>query len=554
MIAPGRSPTREPSPRPRGTPGRLRWLLWGLVLAGCGAEPERVRPEHRLLIVGWDGATWETIDPLLAAGRLPNLARMIGFGSTARLASTVIPISSAAWVGAASGRSPGHTGVYGFFEPIEDSYNVALISSRSNRATPIWRTLGRRGLRSIVLGVPVTHPPEPIAGTMVTGMLAPADSEYTWPPALAARLRADGFLPDLGIWRQASNVSGPILERQFDAKRRALDRLMDEEDWDLTFAVYKELDVVSHFAYDGRLDGIVAAVYERLDQELGHLLAKVGADTRVLLVSDHGFHAYPASFYSHAWLLESGHCVQRADAPAPPELGNLPLAQRRALESGLQMASLDMARTRAFAGEAEGNFGTVRLNLAGREPEGVVQPDEAEAVLAEIERDLRALETPDGGRPLVTRVWRRGELYPGPHAERLPDLFFETDPAVAVRAIAHTKVFEVHPEPPFPDHKREGVLVAAGPGAASFAERGDASILDVGPTALHLLGQCVYREREGRVLTELFPGLPAPCEVAEESERPRAGERAWLEDTSWSDADVEEVSERLGQLGYVDRE
>ncbi|HVS18693.1 MAG TPA: alkaline phosphatase family protein [Planctomycetota bacterium] len=521
--------------------------------AACGSDdgPERRPAQTRVLVVGWDGATWDLIDPLLAEGRMPNLARMLERGSQAVLESTIVPISSAAWVGAVTGRDPGHSGVYGFFEPVPDTYDVTLISARSVEAPPIWRTLSRRGGRSLVVGVPVTWPPEPIEGVLVSGMLAPKDSVWTWPPALTERLRARGYAPDLGIWRDANEISGEILERQLAAKRELLLELMANEDWDLAFFVFKELDVVSHFAYDGRTDTFVAALYEALDRELGALLAAVGPGVRVLVVSDHGFHAYPTSFFPWRWLVDEGFSVERAPVAEPADLESLPLAQRRSLENASAMDALDLGRTRAFAGLAEGNFGGVRLNLAGREPEGSLAPDQAEATLVELERRLAELRVPGTDRPLVVRTWRREELYPGPFVDLVPDLMFETDPEVAVRPVPHDARFEAH-EPRFPDHRRDGILIAAGPGLAAVAERGRASILDVGPTALHLMGHAVYRELEGRVLTDLLT-TPDPVRTLDASqEAPRPSEQRWLEDASWNDPQLDEVRQRLKATGYAE--
>jgi len=524
-----------------------------VLLAGCGGdEPPRQKAEHRLLMVGWDGAAWELIDPLLRAGRMPNLARLLQRGVQAELMSTIVPISSAAWAGIATGRDPAHTGVYGFFEPIPNTYDVTLISAHSNKATPIWRTLGRRGMRSVVVGVPVTYPPEPIAGAMVGGMLSPSDSDYTWPPGLAARVRATGYVPDLGIWREANQISGPILEKQLAAKREVALQLLSQEDWDFAFIVYKELDVLSHFAYDGKVDGIVAALYQRLDEELGRLIEAVGPAANVLLVSDHGFHAFPASFYPQRWLIEQGFSVAAKGAVQPQQdLSTLPLAQRRALESGLQIRELDLAHTRAFVGLCEGNFGGVRLNLVGREPRGALPASEADAVLKEIEARLAELKVPGSDRPLVVHTWRRNEVYRGQYEDLVPDLLFETDLDVAVRPISSTQVFDHH-DPLYPDHRRAGIFAGAGPNVRSIAERGTASLFDVGPTALDLLGQALYDDLDGKARVEWLQGLPDPRFVPESSEKPRKAERRWLEDKGWSDPELEELKKQLGRLGYVE--
>ena len=88
--------------------------------AGRGDEPPR------LLLIGWDGASYRMIDRLVSEGKLPTVARLMDRGVHARLESTIIPISSAAWTSAVTGKGPGETGVYGFFEPLEGANLVEL--------------------------------------------------------------------------------------------------------------------------------------------------------------------------------------------------------------------------------------------------------------------------------------------------------------------------------------------------------------------------------------------------------------------------------------------
>jgi len=473
-----------------------------LALAGaCSPAAPAERREPRVLVVGWDGATFDLLDPLLRAGALPNVARLVERGRTAVLDSTIVPISSAAWVGAVTGGTPGTDGVYDFFEPVADSYDVRLTSALSNRLPPLWRILGWQGLRSVVFGVPLTWPPEEIEGVMVTGMLSPFDATYTWPPELADELRGRGFQPDLGIWREDKDLTSARMMRQLAIKRRAVLEQLDG-DWDFAMVVFKSLDVLSHRVYDGDPDGAVAHWMIELDRVLGDLLDAVGPDVNVLLVSDHGFHAYPRNFFTEGWLLEAGHAVARGPEAEAAVPGG-PLVTFRAAEYTQRIAELDLARTVAFAGSAEGNFGGIRLNLAGREPRGIVAPERADALLAQLESELRALVIPGTGAPLVTNVYRGPQLYPGPAAGILPDLLFETDPSVAVRATHRLGAF-AQLQGTFPDHARAGILVCAGPSIAPSASRGRADIADLAPTVLHLLGLPVHREMQGRACTELL--------------------------------------------------
>ncbi len=496
--------------------------------------------------MGWDGASFDLVDPLLDAGRLPNLAALIECGVSARLASTAIPVSSAAWTGAMTGKGPGKTGVYGFLEPIEGTYDARLISARSNRAAPLWRILSARGLTSIVFGVPVTWPPEAVRGTMVTGLLSPFDAVYTHPPQLADALRARGFVPDLGVWRRAEWSDADRFHQQLAIKAEVLLELLRRPDWDFAIVVFKSLDVLSHRAYDGRAHGPVADWLHELDAVLGELLRAVGANANTMVMSDHGFAAYPRSFNLHAWLRKEGFAVpsgRPADRVAPG-----PLATQRVEEHRRRFDELDLAKTRAFASLAQGNHGSLRLNLAGREPQGAVAPQAADALLAEIEARLAALRFPGTELPLVRRVLRGDAEHPGPQRAVVPDLLFETRADVKVVVHPGDRVFLESPRIQ-PDHAREGILVMCGPAIASRPARADASILDIAPTALHLLQQPVYTEMDGAVRTDLLADEAAPRRISEADDPryPTAPEDGFF----YSDEDLDAIVRRLEALGYV---
>jgi predicted AlkP superfamily phosphohydrolase/phosphomutase len=519
-------------------------------LALCCSDASEPGPaRRRLLVVGWDGATFQMIDPLLARGRLPNLARLIERGSSARLESTRVPISSAAWVGAVTGKTPGQTGVYSFFEPIEGSYDVRLISSRSNQAAPLWRILAWSGMKSIVFNVPVTYPPEKLESAVVAGMLAPLDSDYAYPAGLAQRLRARGFVPDLGAWRANQEVTFARVEEQLARKRQILVEMLRDLEWDLALLVFKDLDVWSHRAYDADPDGTIGRHYELLDQALGELLDAAPPDSDVIVLSDHGFEPYHRSFFVQRWLEERGFAVARGSAaPEPRETANL--AEQRALDHHQLIASLDLPRTAAFAGACEANYGSVRLNVIGREPRGALPAAELDAKLDEISRALLATPLPGSGGPLVKRVFRTRELYPGPFASRLPDLIFELDPSVAARpenpAIAFAEHTGIHP-----DHHLQGVFFAAGPSFAHRPERSDASILDLAPTALHVLGLPIYADMTGQLRSELLRNPTPPRVLRDVSADPKAQAAPaprFVEASHDSDAEVES---RLRALGYT---
>ncbi len=530
-------------------------VLFALCAYGCAdggaAVPEPVVHETpRLLIVGWDGASFRMIDRLIDEGRLPNAKALLERGTSAVLESTIIPISSAAWTSAVTGKGPGQTGVYTFFATQPNSYDVELVSSRSNQAAPLWRILTWRGERSIVFGVPITYPPEPILGTMVAGMLSPFDAAYTWPPEFADELRGRGFEPDLDVWREQRVVRWDALERQLALKREIVTELLTEQDWRFAMVVFKSLDVVSHHSLEADFHDHVGPVYDVLDDVLGTLLETVGPETNVVLMSDHGFNSYAWGFNLHRWLANESYARRRADAPPVEVRAEDPLDVRERQVIRRLRGELNWSKTRAFAMQAEGNFGGIRLNLVGREPEGIVAAADAERVLTSLEERLRAIVMPDGAA-LVTNVFRGKDLYPGPHDALLPDLLFEAREDTQVfsdideqRVFGRMRTLE-------PDHDRHGIWIGAGPNIARARERGTAHIHDIAPTALHLLGHPVFAEMEGRVLSELLTGTPPVRAIAEADDplardAPSGGARPFTAD------ELDALARRLRALGYTD--
>lgn len=519
---------------------RVAGALALALIVGCGEAPAPTSEPKaaRLLVIGWDGASFRYADPLLAAGKLPHLAALLARGVRAPLESTRIPISSAAWTTATTGRGPGEHGVYGFHEPVAGGYELTLTSARSNRAAPLWRLLTARGVPSFVFGVPLTYPPEPLLGTMVCGMLAPPASEYTWPPALAGELRARGFLPDLDPWLEEREPTVAEALAQLELRRELLPGLLARDDWRLAWIVFKELDVLSHFSYGLDLAAHVEPLYVKLDELLGTLLEAVGPETNVLVVSDHGFTSYTHGLNLHAWLVQEGFAARKAGSEEEP-LPAGPFGARMAAESSQRLAELDLAESEAFAWVCEGNYGSVRLNLAGREPTGVVR--EPDAVLARLEERLRA-------QPSVVNVWRAADLLPGAERAALPDLVFETRAEVQVFAERGSEL-EGRYEPPVADHDLLGIFAAAGPAFTPGAKPGPLTLLDLAPLALHLLAQPVPHEMRGRVPLELLRNSAPETRVPEATLGARLPVRAG---SPYTREELTELEKSLRSLGYGD--
>lgn len=527
----------------------VRWiqsacLVLGALAIGCGGKDA---PPARVLIVGWDGATFDLLDPLLEGGRLPHLGALIAAGRTADLESTRIPISSAAWPTLTTGTGPGEHGVYSFFRPTGEGYDVRLVNATDVDAPPIWRRLSARGRTVNVWGVPVTYPPEPVSGTLVAGMLSPFDAEYAYPAGTADRLRSTGFVPDLGIWRQDQIADLEEVHRQLALKEREVVDLLSKPGWDFSMVAFKSLDVLCHRP-NLRLDGPeITGVLERLDGILGAMVAAAGENTVVVVVSDHGFASYRRTFNLHRWLVESGWSLEAEGAEVGGSIAG-PLAEAQAAARGARLGSLDMAATRAFADASEGPYGGIRLNLSTREADGIVERADLDGTLDALEASLRTIEFPEG-IPIVEAVYRGADLYPGPQSDGLvPDLIVEFGAAWRCVNSTFGDVMNVGTAP-FPDHALDGIFVASGAPIAHDPARGRLQLVDVAPFALHAMNEPIPSRMNGDPHPESFVSPRKPRRIPD-AEDPGSIPASVAFDGVETEASNGEVEGRVDGLGY----
>ncbi len=151
---------------------------------------------HRLIIFGVDGGTLEIVRPLAAKGLLPNFARVMEQGVAAELDSTFPPMTFPAFTTFMTGKNPGGHGVFDFFERVPGRYGVRFVNANSRRSRTLWRMLSQAGRRVAVIGFPVTYPPEPINGLMISGFDAPgigakADRTCFYPTGFYDELRRE---------------------------------------------------------------------------------------------------------------------------------------------------------------------------------------------------------------------------------------------------------------------------------------------------------------------------------------------------------------------------
>jgi predicted AlkP superfamily phosphohydrolase/phosphomutase len=309
--------------------------------------------------------------------------------------------------------------------------------------------------------------------------------------------------------------------------------------------------------------------YQLVDNYIGQMLAELPDEANVLVMSDHGFGPLHNMVNLNVFLMQTGLLKLRRDPwtqlkAAAFRQGLTPAAVYRAVEKiGLQnMAtrvskntrnnvvgkflsfdSVDWSKTTAYS---MGHVGQIYLNVAGREPHGIVTEADYEQKRQEVLDALSDLKDKNG-RPLITKIILREETYQGPYAQNGPDIHLIIDDynMIAFPLFAtDNKIITQQIRGDSGCHRREGIFIAYGNAVNQGGQQAETDILDLAPTILHLMGQPVPRRMDGRVLTEIFR---APSQVSYIDEV----DETLSESQALSDEETAQVEERLRSLGYL---
>jgi predicted AlkP superfamily phosphohydrolase/phosphomutase len=309
------------------------------LLVACGGTP--AQRSERVFLIGVDGVTWTLLDPLLAQGRMPNLAALIAEGTRSELQSMIPTKSPALWTTVVTGKEFEKHGIDDFTvvgrEDGTENERVMHMTSNLRKTKALWNIVGEEARGSVFVGWWVSWPAEEVNGVIVSshipleqtggreaptkGTLVEGVAGMTWPPELFEELR-----PSI---RSAGSVTLEEARRFMDVGPDELDRdivegfrwayaadetyravakhlIAREPERDLYGIYFNGIDVVGHRFWKfleprfyppfpaeeiPRFEPVIRRYYEYTDELIGEVLAARRPGDTVLLVSDHGFHA-----------------------------------------------------------------------------------------------------------------------------------------------------------------------------------------------------------------------------------------------------------------------
>ncbi len=551
--------------------------------------------ESKVVFIGLDGATFDIIDPLIEGGKLPHIKRLIDRGSRGVLRSVVPPYSPPAWISMLTGKNPGKHGVFHFLKRKKRSYDLEMTSFSDVKESTIFSLLSHRGIGCGVMNIPMTYPPpENVSGFFVSGIPVPPRSRsYVVPNDLLENLEAAGYRVDYDFRGFEPNREEEIerwadyeaLEKGlFEIARKRVDIFLDLveiEDLPLLFFVISLTDRVQHyfwrfadeqhpgFSEEGhrRFGDVIQRAYMLADDLVGKIVEKCGDDVNYFLVSDHGAGPHYGDFYLNGWLVGNGFLQAKKvprlvmkHAPLKHVLSRLGVGFLTGIfpESVRSMAvpypgkkrlpdvaDIIWSETKAFA-----SMYGIRVNLEGREPEGIVgEGGEYQVLIDQIKEALGRLTNPLDGSRLLTECVSKEEAFSGPYLDGSPDLFMNLSGISVLPTESWVSDVTFQPRKTCPSsgtHRIEGIFIGSGPSFISGNDVGEIKIEDIMPTTLYLFEVPIPGDVDGKVILDAMVDK-RPVKIQDELSAGDTGKSG----KGYSKEEEDQITENLRGMGYI---
>ncbi|MFB3135498.1 MAG: alkaline phosphatase family protein [Rhodospirillales bacterium] len=481
-------------------------------------------PKAKVLFVGLDGIEPELALKMCDAGDMPVLQSMREEGVWGMNATPPGFGDGVMWSCVFTGVNPAKHGRYFYHQLRSGTYQTFFFKEDTDfKNEPLWAELSRAGKRVAVIDM--VHGPliKDLNGIQIVDWLVHdrEDVPRSWPPELIktviARYGDDPFGGTTDAARKKAADYVELCDRMAERIRTKTEMscaCLDEGPWDLFMTGYADphdvghqcwhLHDPSHPRYDAQLvaemGDPVKRMYVLIDQAVGRLVEKAGPGATVIVFGGLGMESnYTANFLLDQILrrlegtegltyVDTLKKVYRAVTPPALRIRLARFGQRR--EQKLLVS--DWRRRKCFTIPHNDNSGAVRINLAGREPDGKVQPGpECDAFVEALTRDLMDITNLETGEPLVGEVVRVSDQCAGDYLDDLPDLFVVWHRPNPIRKIGSRRIGVIEAEYPGSrtgDHTPRAIFFARGPGIVPVGQIGETPVLDIGRTVEALLG------------------------------------------------------------------
>jgi predicted AlkP superfamily phosphohydrolase/phosphomutase len=498
----------------------------------------------KFLIQDWaDDGTLPTLKSLLAQGLVGDTMSLRGFfvGST--------------WPSFFTGLTPARHGFHSLVQLNPGTYEFCRCSAgNSYQGEPFWNYLSKAGKRVAILDIPLSGVTRQLNGIQMVEW-GSHDANYgfsTWPPRLKWEVRVRfGAHPlrqscdSIGRTPKELRLFRDLLIRGIRRKTYLTKHYLNQGTWDFFAQVFTEAHCAGHQCwhlhdpdhpnYDLEITALtsdpIREVYKAIDTSLGEILREVDSETTVVVLASHRMsHFYGANFLLPE-ILQALHVsspkassddynlltpidyLQWVSHKTPPRLKKVLkhiltrpyniIYNHYSKRSPIKL-NIDQERSYCFIMFNGNPVSGLRVNLAGREPNGIVSPgNEMNAFCEKLANELMDIVDHDSGKSIVKSVTRTAELYQGKYLDQLPDLLVEWNDEIMLESrnmgssegrgirLFSEKIGTVEGVNTYcrtGDHRPEGLFIILKPHIKARRLDRTVSIMDFAPTFGELLG------------------------------------------------------------------
>jgi len=527
----------------------------------------------KVLFFGIDGAPFDLVMKWVAEGKLPNIRKLLEKSAFGELRSE-LDITPPAWSSIYTGKNAGKHGIFDFMHHKAGTYDFRPASSADRDSLDMWQILSASGVKVGVVNAPLTFPPRAVNGFLISGFLTPGEEvNYAYPAGLKEEIKkvSSGFHPssaneltlNLNKDSYVEDIGKELLHLSEVSKY-----LIRKDEYDFFAVFISETDHVQHWFWESmrkkapdKYSNVILNTYIKTDEIVGDLVKAVDDQTTVVLVSDHGGTYLSRFFHTNYFLHSMGMLKFKTDFKSAmrqafydrgitQRLYQFLLSRKLFLlhyllrPITLSVSDIDWNTTSAYSL----GYGQIYLNVRNREKNGFVPEAKYEETRNLIVEKLRQIQDPESGRNPIEAIYRREEIFAGPHLQEAPDIQlvmsegYEAFPWASIADRLFTENIDRSGT-----HTPKGIFAIRG-GEIRPGEIKDATVLDVLPTILQIFGIPLPKDLDGQVLTSaLSPDFVRIHPIKYSDSEIKISRQ----DYELSVDEEEKIEENLRSLGYI---
>jgi len=448
---------------------------------------------------------------------------------------------------------PGEHGVYHYLQWRNDKMDYERPNPKWISATPFWRQLGNDH-RVIAVDIPLTFPPLPFNGIEISGW---ASHDRIFPPFSFPEEKIKWVIKNFGKSPLNDEVGGlqeineliKVKEELIYANQKEADlvtSLIKSEEWNLFMCCFTATHRGGHKFWDVtnikgeyseeqkfQFKNSLRNIYQSCDESIGKIMDCVEDDVTILIFSLHGMGVNTTltdkmlpqmisniiNGKKKTAKSTNSNYIKKFRSLIPLEWRSnlrklLPYRLQDKMTAYWRMGKIDWSATKVFNLVADLQ-GYIRINLKGREKEGIVEEgEEYNQICARVINGLKTFKDADTLEPVIESVNRKDQLFnKGKGYNNIPDLLvkWKSKPAASYRKIVSLEYGEIewpmpglNPDGRSGNHRPEGFLLAVGKNIKINSAFEKKHIVDLAPTILNMLNLEKPEQMEGKIISEIF--------------------------------------------------